>query len=159
MQCDECSCWVVSEFSYKELHEKWDELVGATITPGYKKCYEKEARNLDVSVGEVTLSFKYCLKGKLSRFYIVKHSRDTRACKKVTDCPGFTTATIGVSEFPARCAIKPSLVNDGRCDICGNDFTSGIVVKEVTQFCCNKHYLQWWKDRHPKLYDKLNISR
>jgi len=196
MQCDECSCWRVSEFSYKELHGKWDELVGATMTPGYKKRYEKEARNLNVPVDEVTLSYKYCLKGKLSRFYIVKHPRDTRACKKVTDCPGFTTATIGVREFPvpsplwATCmqeahgacrvnghkfypglrehcysripahgAIMPSLVNDGRCDICGNDFTRGIVIKEVTQFCCNKHYLQWWKDRHPKLYDKLNRSR
>jgi len=193
MQCADCSCWTISGFSYIELHEKWNELIGATITPGYKKRFEKEGKRLGIPTDEVTLSFKYCLKGKLNRFYIVKHSRDTRPSKKVTDCPGFTTATIGVAEFPipsplwaicmeethgptkvkgqvfypglrehcysrvpAHGTIKPLLIDDGTCDICGSEFLRGLMVKEVTQFCCNKHYLQWWKDRHPKLYEKLN---
>ena len=128
MQCDECSCWAVSEFSYKELDEKWDELIGATITPGYKKRYEKEARSLNVPVDEVTLSFKYCLKGKLSRFYIVNHSRDTRACKKVTACPGFTTATIGVSEFPVPSPLWAICMQEahGACRVNGHKFYPGI---------------------------------
>ncbi len=196
MQCDECSCWTVSEFTYEELHHKWNDLIGAGITPGYKKRYEKKSAKLGVPVDDVRLSFKYCLKGKLNRFYIVKHPRDIRACKNITDCSGFTTAAVGVKEFPvpsplwticmrethgqsrvnghtfypglhekcysripAHGAIRPLLIDNGRCDICGDDFTRGIMLTEVTHFCCNKHYLQWWKDRHPGLYEKLNRSR
>ena len=193
MLCDECSCWTVSELTYKKLHKKLNELIGSGITPGYKKRYEKEAKELDLPVDEVVLAFKYCVKGKLSRFYIVKHARDTKACKKVTNCSGFTTATIGVEDFPipsplwATCmqeahgvtrvnglifypglrehcysripahgSTKPLLTNNGRCDICGDEFSRGVLIKEITHFCCNKHYLQWWKDRHPKLYEKMN---
>jgi len=70
MLCDECSCWTVSELTYKKLHKKLNELIGSGITPGYKKRYEKEAKELDLPVDEVVLAFKYCVKGKLSRFYI-----------------------------------------------------------------------------------------
>lgn len=195
-QCDECSCWTITEFTYDELHNAWNRLVGAAITPGYKKRFEREARSRKLPLEEVTLPFKYCAKGKLSRFYISKHATDTKACKKVINCSGFTTATIGVEEFPipspmwalcmqethgpkrvnghifypglrehcysripAHGAIKPLFIDDSRCDICGNEFSRGLVVREETHFCCNKHYLQWWKARHPKLYEKLNKPR
>ncbi len=194
MGCGECSCWKISDFSYPELCKKWSELVGGLITPGYRKRFEKEGARLGVPVDEVVLSFKYCLKGKLSRFYIVKYPGDTKPAKKVTDCPGFTTSSIGVleidipsplwsmcmkechgssmekgqlfypglleqqcySRIPAHGTVKPQLILEGLCDICGKEFSNGIMIKEVTRFCCNRHYLQWWKDHNPKTYEKLN---
>lgn len=30
------------------------------------------------------------------------------------------------------------------------------MVREVTRFCCNKHYLQWWREHHPEEYRKFN---
>ena len=197
MQCADCSCWIISEFSYRELQEKWNKLIGGPITPGYRKRFEKEGKRLGIPVDEVNLAFKYCLKGKLNRFYIVKHPNDTRPSKKVVDCSGFTTATIGVTEFPipsplwSKCmkeshgptrvqgqifypglreqngysripahgTIRPMLIHQGTCDICGSEFSQGLLVREVTHFCCNKHYLQWWKDRNPEMYEKLNRPR
>ncbi len=44
MQCDECSCWTVSEFTYDELYKAWHQQVGRGITPDYKKRYEKEVK-------------------------------------------------------------------------------------------------------------------
>ncbi len=194
MSCADCSCWKISDFSYKELHEKWTTLIGGSITPGYRKRFAKEGKHLGIPTEEVVLPFKYCLKGKLSRFYVVKHPSDTKPCRKVTECPGFTTAVLGITELPipspfwSRCtreahgatkvrrqlfypgltelgcyvripaqgSIRPVFIHDRTCDICGNAFSRGIEIREITRFCCNKHYLQWWKDRNPEIYDKLN---
>lgn len=100
MPCESCSCWKISEFTYQELCEKWSALIGGPITPGYRKRFEREGERLGIPTERVVLPFKYCLKGKLNRFYVVKHANDTRPSRKMTDCSGLTTAPIGITEFP-----------------------------------------------------------
>lgn len=60
----------------------------------------------------------------------------------------------GCMKIPAHGNIIPALVNHVTCHVCSKDAEKGIEVKEVKQFCCNKHYLQWWKDQHPEIYSK-----
>ena len=42
----------------------------------------------------------------------------------------------------------------GKCDECGRSILEGIQIDagggETRRFCCNAHYLQWWKEKHPK---------
>ena len=193
-QCDKCAAWTVSEFTYQELCSKWRELIGGTITDGYIKRYKKQGERQGQSWQELPLAFKYCAQGMLTRFYIVKRPDDTKACKIVNDCPGFTALGMKIIEFPipsplwtvclkeshgpsqvkgqlfvpglcenrvyfrvpAHGEIRPEIIHAGTCDVCGNDFSQGIIMKEVTYFCCNKHYLQWWRKEHPWEYQEFN---
>jgi hypothetical protein len=196
-QCDKCAAWSVSEFTYTELCAKWRELIGGRITDGYVKRFKKEGKQLNHPWQEVTLPFKFCAQGMLTRFYIVKNTKDTRATKVVEDCPGYTALGMKVIDFPvpsplwtvclkeshgysrvkgqlfvpglcenrvyfripAHGDVRPIIVDKGSCDVCGSDFNQGIMVKEVTYFCCNKHYLQWWRKEHPWEYQEFNKEK
>ena len=40
----------------------------------------------------------------------------------------------------------------GKCAVCDNGFENGLQVDDKEgplTFCCNDHYLNWWKQRHP----------
>lgn len=46
-----------------------------------------------------------------------------------------------------RCTLR------GDCLVCGRPFRYGVLIqsddKLVGKFCCNRHYVQWWKENHP----------
>jgi len=185
---------MVGDFTYSELRRKWETLVGGRITAGYARRFQREGERLELPWEEIALTFKYCAKGMLTRFYIVKGLADTKPKKIVRNCPEFSAAGSNIVEFPvpsplwticqqepharkkvkgqlflpglcenytyfripAHGRIEPEIVNDGICDICGREFSRGLVVREITCFCCNKHYLQWWRREHPDEYSKFN---
>ena len=41
----------------------------------------------------------------------------------------------------------------GQCGVCGRSFTRGIRLAlrdgSTLRFCCNAHYLKWWRQQHP----------
>lgn len=196
-QCALCSCWKISDLLYQELQDLWIKLIGGPITPGYLNRYLKRSGELGIPVEEVKLPFKYCAKGKFTRFYFVKSPTDTKPVKEMAGCPSFTSEQNGgeeimipspfwslcqqeshgqssvegqsfypglvenfhYSRIPAHGKNKPLLVDGGTCSICGREFSTGIMVKEITTFCCNKHYLEWWKVKHPEMYAKLNRAK
>lgn len=193
-QCDRCGAWVIAEFTFHQLCDKWKAHIGGKLTDGYEKRFRREGVRLGIPWEEVILPFKYCAQGKLTRFYIVKGPADTKAKKQVLDCPQFFMAGLSPDEFPvpsplwtvclteshgpatvkgqlfvpglcenrvyfrlpAHGKIEPERVREGTCDVCSQAFAQGLVVTEITRFCCNKHYLQWWKKKHPEEYRKFN---
>lgn len=55
--------------------------------------------------------------------------------------------------IPWHGAIEPEPINSGACNECGSSVQDGISIAAVESsplaFCCNLHYLQWWKRQHP----------
>jgi hypothetical protein len=194
MLCKECVYWTAEVFTYDGLHAKWDSLLGTAITPGYEEKFLKESKRLSLEFSETQLSFKYCAKGCIDRFYIMRTPLDMKPKKVIHSCSYFSTSDEPTTDFPipgplwSYCATEahgptvyrgqtfvpglyehtqyfslpthnrtlPEIGVAGQCSICGSDFERGIVVREITFFCCNKHYLQWWKGHHPKTFEKLN---
>lgn len=194
MLCASCVHWTVELFSYSTLEERWTSLIGNDITPGYKDKFIKESKKMSVNFDQTSLSFKYCSKGCLDRFYIMRNPRDDRPKKRVTTCSSYSTSAAakegipvpgplwnictieshGVSQvkgqtfypglyentiyfrLPTHRAIPPELNGSGKCLICDSVFQHGIRIEEVSHFCCNKHYLEWWRARNPEMFEKLN---
>lgn len=197
MLCAQCIHWTVELFKYEDLKERWDSLLGTEITAGYKDRFLRESKQLSQDFSETELLFKYCGKGCVDRFYIMRNPNDTKPKKNIASCPLFNVTSTSSDEFPIPgplwnfCSteshgptvlkgqkflpglyeksiyfripthnnIQPEIGVSGQCSVCSNDFERGIVVREITYFCCNKHYLQWWKKRHPKAFEKLNKIR
>ncbi len=194
MLCTSCVHWTVELFSYSELEERWGSLIVNEITPGYKDMFIKESEKRSIDFSAARLSFKYCSKGCLSRFYIMRNPRDFRPKKMVSTCSSYSSVAAGkegipvpgtfwslcTTEFhgtskingqvfypglyenstyfriPAHRNIRPELQASGTCVICDSIFEQGIRIMEVSHFCCNTHYLQWWKSRNPQMFNKLN---
>ncbi len=58
----------------------------------------------------------------------------------------------GDYRLPWHNNIMPLVGTDGTCFICDTDFENGIEIKdakEIKLFCSCKHYVEWWKDKHP----------
>jgi hypothetical protein len=59
----------------------------------------------------------------------------------------------GYHRIPWHGVIEPQQIEVGVCFECGETFSDGIAVAAVEsapwEFCCNLHYLQWWKRLHP----------
>ena len=197
MLCLQCVHWTVESFTYATLKEKWEKLLSTPITPGYRQKFEKESLRLAIDFAETELPFKYCGKGCVDRFYVVRNHNDIKPKRKITNCSSFSVTESAASEIPvpgplwqictteshgptvvrgqqfypglyentlyfripAHKAIRPEIGNPGQCTVCGSEFEHGIMVHEVSTFCCNRHYLQWWKERNPKLFEKLNRRR
>lgn len=70
-QCDSCGAWVVAELTYRQLCEKWKAHIDGKITDGYEKRYRREGERLGIPWEELVLPFKYCARGRLTRFYII----------------------------------------------------------------------------------------
>jgi len=61
---------------------------------------------------------------------------------------------IGYVRIPWHNDKEPHLKEvQGKCDVCGRSIVEGIQIDadvgEARRFCCNAHYLQWWKQNHP----------
>ena len=102
MLCTSCVHWTVELFSYSALEERWTKLIGNVITPGYKDKFIKESEKQSLDFDNTYLSFKYCSKGCLDRFYIMRNPRDDKpkedglhmlvifnfcSCKRRHPCP------------------------------------------------------------------------
>lgn len=98
--CDTCGGWAVADFTFSELCAKWHELIGGKITEGYERRYQREGERLGVPWEELRLPFKYCTRGRLTRFYIVKGPADTRSKKSIRGCPHYFLRGVDTSEFP-----------------------------------------------------------
>lgn len=62
----------------------------------------------------------------------------------------------GYRRIPWHGPVAPETAEAGRCCVCGSEFGGlerGLEVAQVErpalQFCCNAHYLQWWREQHP----------
>ena len=56
--------------------------------------------------------------------------------------------------IPWHGAVAPELINAGVCNECGDPVHDGISIPVLEgaplAFCCNLHYLEWWKRQHPE---------
>ena len=57
---------------------------------------------------------------------------------------------------PGHGKIRPEIIKQGECTVCGEQFGRGLRVTEQTYFCCNRHYLEWWSGRNLEQFEKLN---
>ena len=90
MVCEKCANWKCGELTYVELIDKWTESIGGEITPGHLKRYKKEADRKRIEIDEVTIRYKYCSKGILSRFYLMRGEKDNKAMKRMAGCSQFS---------------------------------------------------------------------
>ena len=55
--------------------------------------------------------------------------------------------------IPWHGSIDPEHAGPGTCSECGERFGDGLEIaveeRAPRQFCCNLHYLTWWKREHP----------
>jgi hypothetical protein len=55
--------------------------------------------------------------------------------------------------IPWHGSIEPQMGLSGICSECGAGFSDGILIpaaeRSPLQFCCNQHYMQWWRKQHP----------
>ncbi|MBU0968813.1 MAG: hypothetical protein KKA54_20835 [Proteobacteria bacterium] len=65
----------------------------------------------------------------------------------------------GCFKVPAHGKIQPQIIAATLCSVCGKSSDKGIEVREVKQFCCNRHYLQWWAEQHPELFQKWQNAK
>lgn len=194
MLCASCVHWTVELLSCTTLEERWIDLIETSITPGYREKYVRESEKQGIAFSQTNLYFKYCNKGQLTRFYVMRDPEDVRPRKAITECnhysasiealegvpiPGpfwniCSTESHGTSDIkgqrfhpglyegstyfriPAHKGVRPEVGVAGKCMICENEFKKGIQVTETSSFCCNKHYLEWWKARNPDAFLRLN---
>ena len=59
----------------------------------------------------------------------------------------------GYRRIPWHGNVEPERAAPGICGECGEYFADGIQIAALEsaarQFCCNLHYLRWWKREHP----------
>lgn len=91
MLCSKCVHWTVELFTYESLQNKWDSIISKNITVGYKEKFKKESERLQTDFQSTELYYKYCARGLLDRFYIMRNPRDPAPRKEVNSCPGFST--------------------------------------------------------------------
>lgn len=58
----------------------------------------------------------------------------------------------GYTRIPWHHVYEPSESTDGICAICKKEYQEGLKVeiegKKIRGFCCNAHYIRWWKQNH-----------
>ncbi len=69
--------------TYEELVDRWENSIGGRITPGHLKRYEKKAEGLGVELESVRIGYKYCSKGVITRFYLMRNEKDHKAMKQM----------------------------------------------------------------------------
>src|SRR5690349_2840016 len=59
----------------------------------------------------------------------------------------------GYRRIPWHGNIEPDQGIAGACDECGLHFNDGLQIavleSKPRNFCCNRHYLAWWRRTHP----------
>ena len=75
--------------------------------------------------------------------------------KGVTFTPGLYEGTY--TRIPCDDDYRPEIENHSKpCAVCGESGKRTIVVRFEKVFCSNRHYLEWWAEKHPKEYRRLN---
>ncbi len=182
MQCQKCSNWKCESMSYAELEENWELAIGGIVTPGHRRRFKKETVNRGLAFEDVRLSYKYCSKGILTRFYIMKSDKDTKGTVPIKNCreyrigseadvsvevpsPLWTACTIE-SHGPSRVkgiSFTPGLYERGiyfRVPMCG-EIKPKVSKQKMTvtlSFDSNEEYLRWWGRLYPEEFRKLNAS-
>ena len=66
---------------------------------------------------------------------------------------GFYDDKIDHVRIPWHNKYEPQVNLPGNCCVCNQAFENGIELdmdsEGIIHFCCNAHYIQWWKYKHP----------
>jgi len=90
MSCANCRNLRVRRFNYQDLVDKWNELYAPSgITEGYEKRMKRESLKLGIPFNMVRMRFVYCEKGVLSRFYIVRGSKEIKPKVTISNCQSY----------------------------------------------------------------------
>ena len=88
--CARCLNLKIRNLNYQELTEKWNELYSPTkITQGYETRIHRESIKLGIPFNELRMRFVYCAKGILSRFYIIRSSKQIKVKVKIGRCESY----------------------------------------------------------------------
>jgi len=88
--CARCFNLKIRNLNYPELTEKWNELYSPTkITEGYATRMRRESAKLGIPFNELRMRFVYCAKGILSRFYIIRSSKQIKVKVKIGRCESY----------------------------------------------------------------------
>jgi hypothetical protein len=123
--CENCSYWKCEELRYEELLAKWEGSIGGTITPGHLRRYEKEAGRQGVDLEDLRIGYKYCAKGILSRFYLMRNEKDHKAMKRMSGCSLFSQDNGGMEVTPEIMRIC-TVDSHGPSEAKGVKFTPGL---------------------------------
>jgi hypothetical protein len=125
MVCENCANWKCGKLTYYELLDKWNDAIGGVITPGHLRRYEKEAKKKGIEFEEVEIGFKYCSKGILTRFYLMRGDNDHKAMKRMNGCPRFSEHKEGLEVTPSIISIC-TVDSHGHSQVKGVNFTPGL---------------------------------
>lgn len=180
MVCEECCHWKCGKITYAELVERWDRSIGGIITPGHERRFLKESIAKKVPFEEAVLGYKYCSKGILTRFYVQKNEKDTKAMISRSKCSAFQSTEEGsvTIKIPSPLWTTCTVESHGPSKVKGIPFTTGLyergiyfrvpmcgpvrpVVKNkkltvTLSFDSNEEYLKWWGKLYPRSFEKLN---
>ena len=88
--CARCLNLKIRNLNYPELTQQWDELYSPTmITEGYATRMHRESITLGIPFHELRMQFVYCAKGILSRFYIIRSSKQIKLKVKIGRCESY----------------------------------------------------------------------
>lgn len=178
MGCKNCRNWKCEEMTYGELEENWELSIGGMVTPGHRKRFEREAEAKAIPFEDTLLRYKHCSRGILTRFYIMKSRKDTKALVPSKDCSAFQSEGDVTVQIPSPLWSACTTESHGPSEVMGIPFTVGlyergiyfrvplcgsvkpIVSKRKIQlslsFDTNDEYLRWWGKLYPDEFKKLN---
>ncbi len=109
MDCQDCSNWKCEVLTYNELVNRWENSIGGTITPGNLRRYIKVAEKQGVELENVKIGYKYCSKGVITRFYLMRNEKDHKEMQQIAECSLFSGANNGMeatSQLLRICAVE-----------------------------------------------------
>jgi hypothetical protein len=81
----------------------------------------------------------------------------------IPDGPIFSVGIYDENRIPWWGKNKPKIVTSGLCNVCRKKIEKGIEVqinnKENKQFCCDQHYVKWWKKKNPHIKIAWDIEK
>jgi hypothetical protein len=125
MVCENCANWKCGELTYYELIDRWRDSIGGELTPGYLNRYEKKAKRQGVELEDVTIGYKYCSKGILTRIYLRRSEKDNKAMKRMANCPLFSEDNEGLEVTQSILRIC-TVDSHGPSEVKGVNFTPGL---------------------------------
>jgi len=133
MECQECIHWKCQSLSYAELVENWGLAIGGEVTPGHKKRFSREVINRGQSFDDVRLRYKYCSKGILTRFYIMKSDKDTKGTVRIKNCQEYRIGTEDDVDLniPSPLWTACTMESHGPSMVRGVPFTTGLYEKGI----------------------------
>lgn len=128
MNCQECINWKCEQLTYSEFQERWRETIGGSISPGVLKRYSRKAEGENKPLESIEIGYKYCSKGVLSRFYIMKNCNDFKAVNKISSCPHFSYLHSSMMELDECSPIWKICISDshGLSEVQGVTFVPGL---------------------------------